>query len=204
MLKNFCKLFVSIGYSGFVINLDEAINLYKISTSVMREKNYEKILTIYNDCFQGKVENIFFNFAGTIETLENEKRGLFNYSALKRRLETNKFETSSIRDFAQPVIKLLPLSHDEIFLLLEKLKAIFDFNYQTQLDISDNDIHLFMEELFNKPGADEFLTPSTVVRDFLNILSLLRQNPTLDKNQLFKQISITDERPNELDSIEEL
>ena len=38
MLKNFCKLFVSIGYSGFMINLDEAINLYKISTSVMREE----------------------------------------------------------------------------------------------------------------------------------------------------------------------
>lgn len=204
MLKNFCKLFVSIGYSGFVINLDEAINLYKISTSISREKNYEKVLTIYNDCFQGKVENIFFNFAGTIETLENERRGFFTYPALKRRLERNKFETSAIRDFAQPVVKLLPISHDEIFLLLEKLKAIFDFNYQTQLDISDNDIHLFMEEMFNKPGADEFLTPSTVVRDFLNILSLLRQNPALEKNQLFKQITIIDERPYELDNIEEL
>jgi hypothetical protein len=204
MLKNFCKLFVSIGYSGFLINLDEAINLYKISTSVMREKNYEKILTIYNDCFQGKVENLFFNFAGTKETLENERRGLFSYDALKTRLESNKFETATLRDFSQPVIKLLPLNHNEIYLLLEKLKAIFDFNYQTQLDISNNDIHLFMEELFNKAGAEEFLTPREVIRDFLNILSLLRQNPTLDKNQIFKQITVTDERPNELDTIEEL
>ena len=204
MLKNFCKLFVSIGYSGFLINLDEAINLYKISTSVMREKNYEKILTIYNDCFQGKVENLFFNFAGTKETLENERRGLFSYDALKTRLESNKFETATLRDFSQPVIKLLPLDHNEIYLLLAKLKAIFDFNYQTQLDISNNDIHLFMEELFNKAGAEEFLTPREVIRDFLNILSLLRQNPALDKNQLFKQITVTDERPNELDNIEEL
>ena len=204
MLKNFCKLFVSIGYSGFLINLDEAINLYKISTSVMREKNYEKILTIYNDCFQGKVENLFFNFAGTKETLENERRGLFSYDALKTRLESNKYETVTMRDFSQPVIKLLPLDHNEIYLLLAKLKAIFDFNYQTQLDISNNDIHLFMEELFNKAGAEEFLTPREVIRDFLNILSLLRQNPTLDKNQLFKQITVTDERPNELDNIEEL
>jgi hypothetical protein len=204
MLKNFCKLFVSIGYSGFLINLDEAINLYKISTSVMREKNYEKILTIYNDCFQGKVENLFFNFAGTKETLENERRGLFSYDALKTRLESNKYETAMLRDFSQPVIKLLPLNHNEIYLLLEKLKDIFDFNYQTQSDISNNDIHLFMEELFNRAGAEEFLTPREVIRDFLNILSLLRQNPTLDKSQLFKQITVTDERPNELDNIEEL
>jgi hypothetical protein len=207
MLKNFCKLFVSMGYSGFMINLDEAINLYKISTSVMREKNYEKILTIYNDCFQGKVANLFFNFAGTREFLENERRGLFSYHALKSRLETNKFETLEIRDFAQPVIHLMPLDHNEIFVLLNKLKAIFDFNYKTDINISDSDIHQFMEEIFNKPGATEFLTPREVIRDFLNILNIIRQNPNVDKNMLFGEIEISDERPNELslmDSIEEL
>lgn len=206
MLKNFCKLFVSMGYSGFMINLDEAINLYKISTAAMREKNYEKILTIYNDCFQGKVSNLFFNFAGTKEVLENERRGLFSYQALKSRLETNKFETAEIRDFAQPVIRLLPLDHNEIFVLLKKLKSIFDANYKVNIDISDEEIQQFMEEIFNKPGAIEFLTPREVIRDFLNILNILRQNPEVDKTKLFGDIEITDERPSEvsLDSIEEL
>ncbi|MBU6120849.1 ATP-binding protein [Hymenobacter siberiensis] len=197
MLKNFCRLFVSMGYSGFMINLDEAINLYKISTSVSREKNYEKILTIYNDCFQGKVSHFFLNFAGTREVLENERRGLFSYQALKSRLETNKFETSELRDFAQPVIRLLPLSHNEVFVLLQKLKEIFDFNYKSELAISDTDIEAFMEEMFNKPGASEFLTPREVIRDFLNILSLLRQNPGLEKRKLFRDIQIRDERPDE-------
>ena len=197
MLKNFCRLFVSMGYSGFMINLDEAINLYKISTSVSREKNYEKILTIYNDCFQGKVSNFFLNFAGTREVLENERRGLFSYQALKSRLEINKFETNELRDFAQPVIRLLPLSHNEVFVLLQKLKEIFDFNYKSELAIADTDIEAFMEEMFNKPGASEFLTPREVIRDFLNILSLLRQNPGLDKRKLFSDIQIRDERPNE-------
>jgi hypothetical protein len=206
MLKNFCKLFVSMGYSGFMINLDEAINLYKISTSVMREKNYEKILSIYNDCFQGKVSNLFFNFAGTKEVLENERRGLFSYQALKSRLETNKFETAEIRDFAQPVIKLMPLNHNEIFVLLKKLKAIFDYNYKVSTHISDDDIQNFMEEMFNKPGASEFLTPREVIRDFLNIINIIRQNPNLDKRKLFGDIEISDERPDSVlvDSIEEL
>lgn len=206
MLKNFCKLFVSMGYSGFLINLDEVINLYKISTSAMREKNYEKILSIYNDCFQGKVSHLFFNFAGTKETLENERRGLFSYSALKSRLETNKFETAGVRDFAQPVIQLLPLSHNEIFVLLKKLKEVFDFNYDTNMDVTDEDIQSFMEEMFNKPGAQEFLTPREVIRDFLNILNILRQNPSLDKRKLFSDIEITDERPDmiALDEITEL
>ena len=206
MLKNFTALFVSMGYSGFMLNLDEAINLYKISTSTMREKNYEKILTIYNDCFQGKVSNLFINIAGTREFLENERRGLFSYQALKSRLETNKFETLQIRDFAQPVIRLMPIDHNEIFVLLKKLKEVFEFHYKLEIDISDSEIQNFMEEIYNKPGASEFLTPREVIRDFLNILSILRQNPELDKATLFSDIQIKDERPVDvlLDSIEEL
>ncbi len=206
MLKNFCKLFVSMGYNGFMINLDEAINLYKISTSVMREKNYEKILSIYNDCFQGKVSNLFINFAGTREFLENERRGLFSYQALKTRLETNKYETADIRDFAQPVIRLMPLDNNEVFVLLKKLREIFNFNYKVNIDFSDDDIISFMEEMFNKPGASEFLTPREVIRDFLNIMSILRQNPHLDKALLFTEIEVSDERPKNdlLDNIEEL
>ncbi|MFZ4928385.1 ATP-binding protein [Chryseobacterium sp. Mn2064] len=207
MLKNFCKLFVSMGYSGFMINLDEAINLYKISVTASRDKNYEKILSIYNDCFQGKVSNLFINFAGTKDFMENERRGLFSYQALKSRLEANKFETAELRDFAQPVIKLMPLNHNEIFVLLKKLKLIFDFNYKTELNITDDEISSFMEEMFNKPGASEFLTPREVIRDFLNILNIIRQNPEVDKRRLFGEIEIADERPNDLiliDSIEEL
>ena len=206
MLKNFCKLFVSMGYNGFMVNLDEAINLYKISNSAIREKNYEKILTIYNDCFQGKVANLFFNFAGTKEVLENQRRGLFSYDALKTRLVTNKYETLEIRDFAQPVIRLLPIDHNEIFVLLKNLKAIFDYNYKTDLSISDDDIKQFMEELFNKPGASDFLMPREVIREFLNILNIIRQNPTLDKTKLFGELEISDERPDEFsfNNIEEL
>ena len=100
----------------------------------------------------------------------------------------------------------MPLDHNEIFVLLKKLKAIFDFNYKTEINIEDSDIQQFMEELFNKPGASEFLTPREVIRDFLNILNIIRQNPTVDKKKLFGELEISDERPNEvsLDSIEEL
>lgn len=206
MLKNFCKLFVSIGYSGFVINLDEAVNLYKLSTAPMRSKNYEKIMTIYNDCYQGGVDHLFFNIAGTREFLENERRGLFSYNALKTRLETNKYESAEFRDFAQPVIRLNPLDHNEVFVLLKNLKEIFDFHHKTRTDIVDENVKNFMEEIFNKPGASEYLTPREVIREFLGLLSILRQNPRTDISKLIRKIEISDERPSEsiLDSIEEI
>lgn len=206
MLKNFTKLFVSMGYSGFMINLDEAVNLYKISNSLTREKNYEKLLAIYNDCYQGKVSNMFFNIAGTREFLENERRGLYCYNALKTRLEPNKYAVDGMKDLAQPVIKLTPINHNEIFVLLKNLKGIFDFNYKTNIDLSERDIRFFMEEMYNKPGASEFLLPREVIRGFLNILSTLRQNPGVTFKKLVGGIEIKDERPADdvLDIIEVL
>ena len=202
MLKNFCRLFVSIGYSGFVINLDEAVNLFKLSNPGMRQRNFEKLLGMYNDCFQGKVAHLFFNIAGTSETLEDEKKGFYSYDALKTRLKINKYETQQLRDYSQPVIRLMPLSHDEIFVLLYNLRAIFYFNYSCQLDFTDKDIYLFMEEIYNKPGATEFLTPREVIRDFLNILNIMRQNPEADKQALFAGIKI-ERRADEHDDVPE-
>ncbi|MCD7977232.1 MAG: ATP-binding protein [Tannerellaceae bacterium] len=207
MLKNFTKLFVSIGYAGFMINLDEAINLYKISTSTMREKNYEKLLTIYNDCYQGKVGHMFINVAGTREFLENERRGLYSYHALKTRLETNKYAVDGIKDFAQPVIRLLPINHNEIFVLLKNLKHIFDQHYKVDMPVNEEDIAAFMEDIYNKPGAEEFLMPREVIREFLHILSVLRQNSHITLAQLVGEVQIKDERPGSmelLDSIQEL
>lgn len=190
MLKNFSNFFKQIGYSGFIVNIDEAINLYKITNSAIREKNYEKILTIYNDTYQGHGNCMMFNIAGTNEFLINERRGLYSYQALKTRLAQNKYETNEIRDFTQPVIKMLPLDHDEIFVLLTKIKDIFDFNYSSTIDFNDKDIHSFMEEIYNKPGAGEFLTPREIIKELLNVLNILRQNPEVSKQELFSKIEV--------------
>jgi P-loop Domain of unknown function (DUF2791) len=186
MIKNLSDLFVILGYSGFVVNFDEAINLYKIIHPQTRDKNYEKILEIYNDCMQGRSHNLLINFGGTKDFLEDNRRGLFSYHALKSRLETNKFETNEIRDYSQPVIRLAPLSHEEIYVLLCKLKEIFEQHYVVSLDLIDRDIHFFMEEVYNRPGSKDFLTPRDVIRDYLKILNILRQNPSLDKLTLIK------------------
>ena len=121
VLSQFVK---QIGYSGLVVNFDEAINLYKITHPQTRDKNYETILKIYNDTLQGNVEGLYISISGTPEFLVDERRGLFSYGALKRRLQSNRFETNEYRDLSQPVINLTPLKHDETYVLLQKLRDI--------------------------------------------------------------------------------
>lgn len=188
MLKNLCELFVGIGYRGFVINLDEAINLYKIAQRQSREKNYEKILTIYNDCLQGGAKNLFVNIGGTRQFLEDEQRGLFSYQALKTRLVGGRLEGSGLRDLSQPVIYLKPFESEDIFTLLSKIQTIFEQHHHTEIACTDKQISRFMEAMLNRPGAGEYLTPRDVIRPFIQILSLHRQNPTTSIDELLDQM----------------
>lgn len=187
-LKVMAKFVRQIGYSGLVINLDEAINLYKITNSKSREKNYESILKIYNDALQGNVQGLYITFSGTPEFLEDERRGLFSYGALKRRLESNKFETNEHRDLSQPVIKLTPLNQNDMFVLLKKLRDIHAVHFGYETTITDDEIAAFLKKEYARPGATEHLTVGDVVRTFIGALNILHQNPDLDKSEIFLSI----------------
>lgn len=182
VLSQFVK---KIGYSGLVINLDEAINLYKITHSQTREKNYETILKIYNDTLQGNIEGLYITIGGTPEFLSDERRGLFSYGALKRRLQSNRFETSEFRDLSQPVITLTPLKHDETFVLLQKLREIHAIHNGYETTISDEEIMQFLQEEYARPGAEENLTVGDVIRTFIGALNILHQNPNYNREKLF-------------------
>ncbi|BAU29077.1 P-loop uncharacterized protein DUF2791 [Aneurinibacillus soli] len=174
-----------IGYAGLVINFDEAINLYKITHPQARDKNYEMILKIYNDTLQGNVGGLFITFGGTEEFLEDERRGLFSYAALKSRLQSNRFETNEHRDLSQPVIKLTPLKYDELYLLLQKVRDIHAVHYGYEANVSSEEIQSFIRIEYARPGAEENITTRDVVRTFIGALNILQQNPVIDRAQLF-------------------
>lgn len=186
-LKVMAKFVRQIGYSGLVLNFDEAINLYKITHPQTREKNYEAILKIYNDTLQGNVEGLYITFGGTPEFLEDERRGLFSYGALKRRLESNKYETKEFRDLTQPVIKLTPLDQNDTFVLLSKIRDIHAIHFDYEPIITKEDIVTFLKEEYSRPGANDNLTVGDIIRSFIGILNILYQNPGLNRNEIFKE-----------------
>lgn len=187
-IKIMSQFVKQIGYSGLVVNLDEAINLYKITHPQTREKNYETILKIFNDTLQGNVEGLYITFSGTPEFLEDERRGLFSYGALKRRLETNKYETMEFRDLSQPVIKLTPLKHEETFLLLQKMRDIHAFHFEYQTTITDNELKQFIVKEYNRPGAAENLTVGDIIKGFISALNIIHQNPNYNRAEIFGEL----------------
>lgn len=184
-IKVMAQFVRQIGYSGLVLNLDEAINLYKISHSQTREKNYETILKMYNDTLQGTSEGLYISFGGTPEFLENERKGLFSYTALKSRLVSNKYESTSFRDLSQPVIKLTPLKHEETFVLLKKLTNIHSTHHDYTSSVTEQQIEQFLKKEYSRPGANENLTTRDVVRTYIGALNVIHQNPTFDIIEVF-------------------
>ena len=194
-----------LGYAGFVMLIDEGVNLYKISNPIARSNNYEKLLMMFNDAMQGKAMGLGIYMGGTPQFIEDNRRGLFSYEALRTRLATSRFLKDGIRDMQSPLLYLEKLTHEEIFVLLKKILEIHTQHYEYMSAVTEENLLAFMQVVASRIGADELLTPREIIRDFMGILNVMRQNPAIDFNgmltgDLFKTSRNDDEKMDDDDS----
>lgn len=176
-IKLFASLSVKLGYSGLVVFVDECVNLYKIPNRISRESNYEKLLAIFNDTLQGKAKNLGVIFGGTPQFLEDSRRGLFSYEALKSRLVDSKYSELGYQNLSSPVIRLRRLSDNELLALVKRLTKLYGQREgRTSSMLSDEQIEMFLEKALSKAGAEEMVTPREIIRDYLTLLNILRDN----------------------------
>lgn len=182
-IKLFSAFLKMAGYSGMLILIDELVNIYKIPNSITRQYNYEKILTMYNDTLQGKAKYIGIIMCGTPQCIEDTRRGVYSYEALRSRLAEGRFG-GELSDMLAPVIKLSPLTYEEILVLIEKLEDIHSglFGYENRLQ--QEDLIDFIKIEYSRVGADTNITPREVIRDFIELLDITYQNPQLDVRSL--------------------
>ena len=176
-LKLFATFFRQAGYAGLMIMIDELVNIYKIPNAISRQYNYEKILTMYNDTLQGKAKYLGIIMCGTPQAVEDRRRGVYSYEALRSRLASGKFAQEGARDMYAPVIKLEPLTAEEILVLTEKLADMHANLYGYERTITDNDLAQFIKIEYARVGADTNITPREIIRDFIELLDIVWQNP---------------------------
>ena len=176
-LKLFATFFRQAGYAGLMIMIDELVNIYKIPNAISRQYNYEKILTMYNDTLQGKAKYLGIIMCGTPQAVEDRRRGVYSYEALRSRLASGKFAQESARDMYAPVIRLKPLTAEEMLVLTEKLADMHANLYGYERTITDNDLAQFIKIEYARVGADTSITPREIIRDFIELLDIVWQNP---------------------------
>lgn len=182
-LKIFALFLKQAGYAGLLVCIDELVNIYKIPHAITRQYNYEKILTMYNDTLQGKARYLGIIMGGTPQYMEDPRRGVYSYEALRSRLAEGHFGGEH-RDLLAPVIRLQPLTGDEMLILIEKLAQIHGVLYGYEPHVTEQDLGDFIQIEFSRIGADSHITPREVIRDFIEVLDILYQHPELKVAEL--------------------
>ncbi len=189
-LKLFACFLQQAGYAGMLVLIDELVNIYKIPNAITRQYNYEKILTMYNDTMQGKARHLGVILCGTPQCMEDPRRGVYSYEALRSRLAEGRF-SGQHKDLLSPVIRLQPLTPEEMLILVEKLAGIHAELYEYVQIIQQQDMADFIEIEFGRIGADEHITPREVIRDFIEVLDIVYQNPEIKVRELLGGDSFT-------------
>ena len=187
-IKLFAVLARKIGYRGLVVFVDECVNLYKISHRVSRENNYEKILSMFNDALQGKAEGLLLVLGGTPQFLEDPRRGLFSYEALRSRLCDSRFADAEFRNLIGPVIRLRRLSEDELYALIVRVTALYAEFYNWTPRLGEAEQLRFLEICTSRAGADSMLTPREILRDYMTVLNILMQNEDASFDRILKNV----------------
>lgn len=196
LLSGFVQL---AGYKGLLINLDEMVNLYKIPNARSRSTNYEQLLRIINDCLQGNVHGLGFIMGGTPDFVEDPRRGLFSYDALRTRLSGNAFaQMAGINDFSGPVMSLSCLTPEELYVLLCNLRNIFAYYDPDKYLVPDEALTMFLEHCSKHIGNAYFKTPRNTIKHFVDFLAIIEQNPDINWRELLQTVNITPEREDEL------
>ena len=175
-IKLFAMFLKKAGYDGMLVLIDELVNIYKVPNAITRQYNYEKILTMYNDTLQGKAKYLGIIMGGTPQCIEDTRRGVYSYEALRSRLAEGRF-SGEYKDMLAPVIKLAPLTNEEMLVLIEKLADIHAQLFGYEQTVTEEDMIAFIKIEFGRIGADTNITPREVIRDFIELLNILCQNP---------------------------
>lgn len=187
-VKLIARFLVCSGYKGTLVLIDELVNLYKIPNAITRQYNYEKILTMYNDTLQGKAQYLGMIMGGTPTSIEDRRRGVFSYEALRSRLAQGRFAREDLKDMLAPIIRLQPLTYEELLVLIEKLMQIHAGYFGWTPTLTEDDLVDFLKVEFGRVGADTHLTPREVIRDFIELLDILCQNPDANVAELLQSV----------------
>ncbi len=194
-IKLWAVLVRKMGYRGLMVFIDECVNLYKITNRISRENNYEKILSMFNDTLQGHAEGLSIVFAGTPQFLDDTRRGLFSYEALRSRLCDSKYELDGVKNLNNPIIRLVRLNDNELFALLRRMTDLFAQYHSWEPRLTNEEIAAFLRTELGRVGSDSMVTPREIIRDYMTILNILLQNAEVSFGDILQKREQQDGKP---------
>jgi len=173
-LSAFVQFIRHLGYSGFVVMLDEAESITLLSRITNRDQANENLRQIVDN---QDLEGFYFVFASTPSFLSGEDdRGAQTYPALWRRISDPLGQIGQ-RALDKIIIELPALSEEEFSHLALRIKAIYQIAYDREM-LHVQDGHLEALASYVKVRTDKSVR--TLVRSAVMLLDEARKDESLD------------------------
>ena len=130
----------------------------------------------------------------------NTRRGLYSYEALQSRLAENTFARDGLVDLSGPVVRLASLTPEDLFVLLANVRRVMQ---DDETALPDTALEAFMNHCSDRIGEAYFRTPRNTVTAFVNLLSVLEQNPGVEWSDLIEKIDVSEDRGEDMSEVEE-
>jgi hypothetical protein len=114
---------------------------------------------------------------------------------LQSRLAENRFATDGLIDFSGPVIKLQSLTPEDLMVLLSNIRSVFAYGEPSKYLVPEEALTAFMDHCNTRIGEAYFRTPRTTVKAFVQLLSVLEQNPNAHWEELLGRVQIAADAP---------
>ena len=178
------------GYAGLLICLDELDTLARLANTQARHANYAQILRLLNDSLQGGADGLGWFLGGTPEWLLDPRRGLASSAALQSRLADNPFAVDGRVDCSGPVLRLTPLTAEDLFVLLRNIRHVFAAGDPAHYLLPDEALQAFLTHCAQGLGAAYFRTPRQSIRQFVHLLHIVEQHPQVGWRDLLGTVRV--------------
>ncbi|WXR62050.1 BREX system ATP-binding domain-containing protein [Peptostreptococcaceae bacterium AGR-M142] len=179
-LNSLSELFKTLGFSGFIILVDEIEAIKSAHNRNLRDKALFNIRTLFDKANEKSINSTLWIFSGTNDFFVDSKKGIKSYNALSDRLYLEEYKSMD-----NPIINLDKLSLEDITSLSFNIYDIYRNAYRWPLnnhyDEGQKLIPNYIQFKYdtNKTFNHRMRTRD-ILKDFIKDLDKCKENSTME------------------------
>lgn len=184
-LAAFVHMIKCLGYSGLLLMVDELESILSVRSDI-RRAIYENLRFLLDR----QMPHTLFVFVGTDSLLYDEK-GFMGYEPLAQRLKVS--DSGAERDLRQPVIRMEPLTLEEVTLLTKRISLIHQVAYGWNPDFEPEMLRNWT--LFEYHGSEKIDLPVNTrqyIQELIKLLDLLQKDGGVAADRPLLQLVASD------------
>lgn len=192
-LKGVLMLTKEAGYAGTIVVLDEVETIRNIPNKSIRKKAYEIIRHILDDIGAGKFTCALFLITATPEFFTH-RTGIKEYTALEERIRLIISEGGN-RSNKQPILELLPLQKEHLFLLASKIRKIHGEaeGWDIMNRIPDPDLTSLAQYVSSGALGIQESEPRAFLKKLIECFDIVKEKPNKTTQDLIPKTGEADE-----------